>query len=86
MVRYPVYRALYRPMTVAGVPLLLLMAEIVFSLLFICIGLYLAIIPVAAIHAAVSVALKHDPFCFLIILDVLTLRDNRRTTEGREEA
>ena len=78
MKRYPVFKALYRPLLTAGVPLPLLSMEIAFVALFLSIGLFLAVIPVLLVHIASMVAMKADPYILSIILDLSSLKGGRR--------
>lgn len=91
MTRYPVYRALYRPLLFAGVPMMYFCLEIVIALLLFVSGLWLLCLPLVIIHAVIAVMLRQDAFYIMILLDVLTFKSKakeelpRSVSGGRRE-
>lgn len=81
MKRYPVFRALYQPIRAGGVPTMLLVLEIAFAVLFIIAGYYLAVVPILFVHIAVAVVLKQDPFIVSILMDISSMKDEKRRSK-----
>lgn len=84
MQRYPVYRALYKPILMCGVPLMQFIVEVLLAILCAVSSLWIAIIPILIFHVLVAVLLKQDSFYFQIFLDVLMLHEKKKEN-GRAE-
>lgn len=77
MKRYPVYKALYKPMFTVGVPLPLLIIEVTLTAIFASMSLFLAIIPIVVVHIIAMSALKHDPFILSVLMDISALKGGK---------
>lgn len=74
MKRYPVYKALYKPFLTAGVPIVVLVIEIVCIAIFCTLRLWIALIPVLCIHIIIMLAIKQDAFILSILFDIAFLK------------
>lgn len=83
MTKYPVFRSLYKPLFMAGVPLLFLFAEIIAVLIFVVLRLYVLILLVIPVHIIAARCYRKDPYFFAILMDVAGLKG--RTTEKRRK-
>lgn len=79
MDKYPVYRALYQPMLVFGVPLMALIMEAAFLALFCALRLWAVLPVIVLVHLCLRYALRSDPYIVTIVLDLITL-----ATDGKE--
>ena len=70
MTKYPVFRSLYKPLFMGGVPLLFLFGEIIAAAILIILRLYILLLVVAAVHFFASKSFKKDPYFFAIMMDV----------------
>ena len=84
MTKYPVFRSLYKPLFMAGVPLLFLFAEIIAVVIFVTLRLYVLIPLVIPVHVIAAKCYRKDPYFFAILMDVAGLKG--RTTETRRKA
>ena len=83
MTKYPVFRSLYKPLLMAGVPLLFLFAEIIAVLILVVLRLYVLILLVIPVHIIAARCYRKDPYFFAILMDVAGLKG--RTTEKRRK-
>ena len=60
---------------------MLLVLEIAFAVLFIIAGYYLAVVPILFVHTAVAVVLKQDPFIVSILMDISSMKDEKRRSK-----
>ena len=91
MTKYPVFRSLYKPLFMGGVPLLFLFAEIITVVILIALRLYILILLVIPVHVIAARCYRKDQYFLSILMDVAGLRGKtskqRRTTdEVMEEA
>lgn len=84
MTKYPVFRSLYKPLFMAGVPLMFLFGEIITIAIFVILRLYVLIPVIIAIHIIASRSYRKDPYFISIMLDVSGL--NGGTAERRRKA
>lgn len=75
MKRYPVYKALYKPVLTFGVPMMALILEIVFALLFCAVRLFVLVIPLVIVHIIIMTMHKQDPHILTILMDVSSLKN-----------
>ena len=89
MTKYPVFRSLYKPLFMAGVPLLFLFAEIIAVMIFIALGLYALIPLVIPVHLIIARCYRKDPYFLSILFDVAGLQGKtdgkRRLKDGNLE-
>lgn len=78
MKRYPVYKALYRPFFTLGVPLPMLIVELVLAAIFASLALFIAVVPVLIIHIVALVCIKMDPYILSILFDIATGKGDNR--------
>ena len=62
MTKYPVFRSLYKPLLMAGVPLLFLFAEIIAVLILVVLRLYVLILLVIPVHIIAARCYRKDPY------------------------
>lgn len=74
MTKYPVFRSLYKPLFMGGVPLLFLFAEIITVVIFIALRLYVLILLVIPVHIIASRCYRKDQYFLAILMDVAGLR------------
>ena len=74
MTKYPVFRSLYKPLFMGGVPLLFLFAEIITVVIFIALRLYVLILLVIPVHISASRCYRKDQYFLAILMDVAGLR------------
>ena len=91
MTKYPVFRSLYKPLFMGGVPLLFLFAEIITVLILIALKLYILILLVIPVHVIAARCYRKDQYFLSILMDVAGLRgktskQRRKTDEVMEEA
>ena len=91
MTKYPVFRSLYKPLFMGGVPLLFLFAEIITVVIFIALKLYILILLVIPVHVIAARCYRKDQYFLSILMDVVGLRgktskQRRKTDEVMEEA
>lgn len=78
MDRYPVYRALFTPSFIAGVPMMVLVLEVVMVFAFFAFGLWLALPFIFVFHYLLAKALGRDQFIISILLDLLSMPSSQR--------
>ena len=81
MTKYPVFRSLYKPLFMAGVPLMFLFGEIIAAIILVILRLYVLLPLIVAVHVFASRSYKKDPYFFSIMVDVAGLKEGR--TEKR---
>lgn len=81
MKRYPVYKALYKPFLTAGVPIVVLVIEIVCLAVFCTLRLWFALIPVLCIHIIIMLAVKQDAFILSVLFDIAFLKKSGNENE-----
>ena len=74
MTKYPVFRSLYKPLFMGGVPLLFLFAEIITVVIFIALRLYVLILLVIPVHVIAARCYRKDQYFLAILMDVAGLR------------
>ena len=74
MTKYPVFRSLYKPLFMGGVPLLFLFAEIITVVIFIALRLYVLILLVIPVHIITASCYRKDQYFLAILMDVAGLR------------
>ena len=74
MTKYPVFRSLYKPLFMGGVPLLFLFAEIITVVIFIALRLYVLILLVIPVHIIAASCYRKDQYFLAILMDVAGLR------------
>ena len=72
--KYPVFRSLYKPLFMGGVPLLFLFAEIITAVIFIALKLYVLIVLVIPVHVIAAKCYRKDQYFLAILMDVAGLR------------
>lgn len=82
--KYPVFRSLYKPLFMGGVPLLFLFAEIITAVIFIALKLYVLIVLVIPVHVIAAKCYRKDQYFLAILMDVAGLRG--KTTKQRRKA
>ena len=88
MTKYPVFRSLYKPLFMGGVPLLFLFGEIIAAAILIILRLYVLLLLIAAVHFIASKSFRKDPYFFAIMMDVSGLSGKdaeRRKADGTLE-
>ena len=90
MTKYPVFRSLYKPLFMGGVPLLFLFAEIITVVIFIALRLYVLILLVIPVHVIAARCYRKDQYFLSILMDVAglrgkTSRPRRKSDEIMEE-
>lgn len=90
MTKYPVFRSLYKPLFMGGVPLLFLFAEIITVVILIALRLYILILLVIPIHVISARCYRKDQYFLSILMDVAGLkgkdsRSRRKSDEVLEE-
>ena len=88
--KYPVFRSLYKPLFMGGVPLLFLFAEIITAVIFIALKLYVLIVLVIPVHVIAARCYRKDQYFLAILMDVAGLRgktsgQRRKSDEVLEE-
>ena len=74
MTKYPVFRSLYKPLFMGGVPLLFLFAEIITVVILIALRLYVLILLVIPVHVIAARCYRKDQYFLAILMDVAGLR------------
>ena len=89
MTKYPVFRSLYKPLFMGGVPLLFLFAEIIAVVIFVALRLYVLIPILVPVHVIAARCYRRDPYFLSILMDVAGLRgksaEERRNADGNLE-
>ena len=84
MTKYPVFRSLYKPLFMGGVPLLFLFAEIITVVILIALRLYVLIPLVIPVHVIAARCYRKDQYFLAVLMDVAGLRGN--TTRPRRKS
>lgn len=84
MTKYPVFRSLYKPLFMGGVPLLFLFAEIITVVILIALRLYVLIPLVIPVHVIAARCYRKDQYFLAVLMDVAGLRG--KTTRPRRKS
>ena len=91
MTKYPVFRSLYKPLFMGGVPLLFLFAEIITVVILLALKLYILILLVIPVHVIAARCYRKDQYFLSILMDVAvlsgkTLKHRRKNDAVMEQA